>query len=331
MSGEDIPYQLRPNKFIDRRTFIELLSRLIVPRGIEKYIYVSMGGRHLIDHHAIYDQLGIRAQFSFDDNANEILRQKFNRPTGNTVCVVMNSADLPGEIDTIFQQFRSKRNLIVWLDFTTADRRTQLQEAIQTLVKLKHGDVFRITLNANAQTLGGGDEWKKAEAKSPQEYRADRLRAQIGELLPTEITTIGEQDLPKVLSQCVRLAAAEAERLQPGIRIEPVLITSYRDGQRMLTVTCSISEGDEEEEFPSAQFVKWEFACTGWDDIEFISAPQLSLKEQYRLDANLHRGSGRMLAALRFLPAKDEATSLEAIESYRAYHRYYPTFRHIED
>jgi hypothetical protein len=331
MSGEDIPYQLRPNKFIDRRMFVELLSRLIVPRGPEKYVYVSMGGRHLVDHHAIYNQLGIRAQYSFDTNANEISRQKFNRPTGNTICVVMNSADLAGKVDTIFQTFRSKKNLIVWLDYTSVDRRTQLQEMVQTVVKLKHGDVFRITLNANAQSLCNGDEWKKAGAANPAEYRAARLRAQVAEFLPTEVTSIVERDLPKVLARCVHLAATEAERLKPNLRVEPVLITSYRDGQRMLTVTCAASERDEKENFPGKLFGKWEFACTGWDDIQFISAPQLSLKEQYRLDTNLHRGSKSMLASLALLPAKDEASSLEAIESYRSYHRYYPTFRHVED
>lgn len=125
MSGQEIPYQLRPNKFIDRQLFIELLVRLIVPRGPEKYIYVSMGGRHLIDHHAVYNQLGIKAQYSFDRDANEVKRQQFNRPTGNTVCAELSSADLPLKLDEILRAFPSKRNLIVWLDYTGAERRTQ--------------------------------------------------------------------------------------------------------------------------------------------------------------------------------------------------------------
>ena len=105
MSGDDIPYQLRPNKFIDRQMFLELLSRLVAGRSPENYVYISMGGRHLVDHHAIYGKLGIRVLFSFDMNANEVARQNFNRPTGDTVCVEMHSANLPSEIDTIFQRF----------------------------------------------------------------------------------------------------------------------------------------------------------------------------------------------------------------------------------
>ena len=330
MSGDDIPYQLRPNKFIDRQMLLELLTHLVVPRGPEKYVYVSMGGRHLVDHYAIYNKLGIEALFSFDVSANEVARQKFNRPTGDTICVELNSSNLPSEIDAILERFPKKRNLIVWLDYTTADRRAQFQEAVQTLIRLKHGDIFRITLNANHQTLGGA-EWKENDAVGPAEYRADRLRLQIGEYLPTDVTTISDTELPAILARCIGLATDAAKALKPALRFTPVLITSYRDGTRMLTVTCAVSEVDHTEKFPIDVFGRWKFACRGWNDIQQIYAPVLSLKEQYRLDANLHYGAKRMLAALNFLPGKDETASLNAIKSYRSFHRYYPTFRHIED
>ena len=331
MTGESIPYQLRPNKFIDRQMFLELLSRLIVPRGLENYIYVSMGGRHLADHHAVYNRLGLKAQYSFDKSVNEVARQKFNRPTGASICAELNSADLPSELDNILHRFPARKNLIVWLDYTSAARRTQLQEAVQTLIRLKHGDVFRITLNANPQTLCGGDEWKRNGAESPGEYRAQRLRAQIPEFLPTEIVTISDADLPAVLAKCIELAANEAVRLQPKLRFRPVLITSYKDNTRMLTAACAMTELEERDLFPTKLFMRWKFACHGWHDVRFISAPVLSSKEQYKLDAYLHLGPKRMLKSLKFLPAEDENSSLEALKSYRSFHRFYPTFRNVED
>ena len=331
MSGADIPYQLRPNKFIDRQIFVEMLSRLIMPRGPEKYVYISMGGRHLVDHYAIYNRLGIQAQFSFDLDRNEVARQKFNRPTGATICEEMNSAALPTALDAILQKFPTKQNLIVWLDYTNTDRLSQLQEAVQTLVRLKHGDVFRITLNAHSQTLGTGDQWKGTGAQNPAEYRANRLREQVADLLPTNIVSIQEDELPSVLVKCVELAAQKAEALKVGLNVQPSLITTYRDGQRMLTVTCAISEDDATGQFPSSSFSRWKFACDGWDDLQVISVPILSPKEQYRLDALLHRGPKKTLAGLKFLPADDETASLVAIRSYKSFQRYYPSFRHVED
>jgi hypothetical protein len=331
MSGDDIPYQLRPNKFIDRQMFLELLSRLIAGRGPENYVYISMGGRHLADHHAIYGKLGIQALFSFDMNANEVARQKFNRPTGDMVCVEMHSANLPSEIDTIFQRFPRTQNVIAWLDYTSADRRAQFQEAVQTLVRLKHGDIFRITLNADIRSLSRGDEWRDKGFANPGGYRAERLRAQISEYLATGVTSISDSNFPNVLARCLGLATDAAQAEQPNLKFTPVLITSYKDGTRMLTVTCAVSEADKGDKFPNSHFRHWKFACRGWDDLKMIYAPILSLKEQYRLDVNLHRGAKRMLSGLKFLPAADQAASLQAIESYRLFHRYYPTFLHVED
>lgn len=331
MSGDDIPYQLRPNKFIDRQLFMELLSRLIVPRGPEKYIYVSMGGRHLIDHHAAYNQLGIEAQYSFDRNANEVERQRLNRPTGKTVCAQLDSADLPLKLDEILATFPRKRNLIVWLDYTGAERRTQFQEVVQTLVRLRDGDVFRVTLNASAGTLSKGDDWKTEGAPDPGKYRADRLREQIEEYMPTAVTSISDTGLGSTLAQCLELAVKAAEAQKTALRIKPALLTAYRDGARMLTATVAISESNAEIPFPPPAFSRWKYSCGGWDDIQEIYAPVLSTRERSRLDARLHGGATKMLDSLRFFPNKDRPRSLEALRSYREFHRFYPVFRSVEE
>jgi hypothetical protein len=243
----------------------------------------------------------------------------------------MNSSNLAAALDSILERFPSKRNLIIWLDYTGARRREQFQQTVQTLIRLRHGDIFRITLNANPQTLSSGSQWRKAGAVSPAAYRADQLRTQIQEFFPNHVDEIVDTTLPAVLAQCVRLATEAARTSMPNLRYTPVLITSYSDGTPMLTVTCAVADIDQRDRFPSQYFRRWKYACRGWDDIQTISAPVLSLREQYRLDANLHRGARRMLSALRFLPGEDEEASLNAIKSYKAFNRFYPTFRHIND
>jgi hypothetical protein len=99
----------------------------------------------------------------------------------------------------------------------------------------------------------------------------------------------------------------------------------------MLTVTCGVSESGHTDRFPTANFWRWRFACKGWDDIRSIYAPVLSTKEQNALDGRLHLGVNKMLAGLKFLPAETKPKSIEALASYRSLHRYYPSFRHVED
>ena len=284
---------------------------------------------HLVDHYAIYNKLGIKDLFSFDINENEVARQRFNRPTGNTLCVTLNSKDLPGEIDQIFEKYRSKSNLIVWLDFTSAKRRSQFQQAVETLVKLRHGDIFRITINASRSSLDG--DWKAEDADGPGEYRAEKLRSQIAEFMPSGISSIGEDELPSVLAKCMELVVSEASRRQPDLQFIPVLTTCYKDGQEMLTVTCVVVSSDAEEKWPAKLLSKWGFSSSGWDDLKRISVPVLSSREQHKLDPLIHRGAKGMLKALKFFPAKDEKASLDALNSYRQFHRYYPSFRHVED
>lgn len=330
MSGSDIPYQLRPSKFIDRQIFVELLGRLLQARGPEAYIYVSMGGRHLVDHYAVYKDLGIKAQFSFDNNKNQVARQAFNRPTDTTICAAMDSADLPSKLDEIAGKFPSKRNFIIWLDYTTTDHKAQLQEAEEVMARLRHGDVFRITMNADIKCLKQGSGTPAERAKKA----ADTLRSRLGGAnVPTSVTAINDDplSLAKVLAQCVALAASKAKLRRPDLNFVPVLTTSYADGLRMVTVTCAVSEKDHAETFPNSNFKRWTFARKTWEDIQDISVPVLSAKERFRLDANLKKPGKKMLSALRFLPAEDETTSLIELASYKKFQRFYPAFRHVDD
>jgi hypothetical protein len=328
MSGADIPYQLRPSKFIDRQMFVELLSRLVQVRGPENYIYVSMGGRHLVDHYAVYRELGIKAQFSFDSDENAVARQIFNRPTDATICGTMHSSALPSELDAITAKFPAKRNVIVWLDYTTTDRKLQLQEAEQTLIRLKHGDIFRITMNADIRNLKQGPAGGSANREV---FRANYLRDQIEDMMPTTITAIGDDDFPSVLAKCIELATLRAKTQVPLLDFRPVLTTCYADGQRMLTVTCAVSDSSQPELFPNVQFGRWQFASRNWEDIHDIAVPILSAKERFKLDSNLKKSAGKMLIALRFLPADDEPSSLAAVSNYKKFHRFYPAFRHVDD
>lgn len=329
MSGEDIPYQLRPNKFIDRKLFIELLGRVVSLRGAEKYIYASMGGRHLIDHLSIYRDLGIDAQYSFDLNENIVRRQMINRPSKKMHCEVLDASDFATKIDDIFTRFRRKSNLIVWLDYTSGDRTAQFQQAVEVMQKLNPGDIFRITLNAHHPTLCGGNEFKSEGFERPDVYRAVKLRRQLGAYMPVDCEEIDIDEVAPTLARCFGLAALAAERRSTNIKIVPALVTSYRDGMTMLTVTCVAAPLKGGENLINT-FKKWKFYSRNWTDIHTIKAPQFSLKEQSIIDSKLHDSPKNMLRSLSFLPSDDLPSSIDALKSYRKFHRFHPTFRHVD-
>ena len=330
MTGASIPYQLRPNKFIDRQLFIELLSRIVVPRGPERYIYVSMGGPHLVDHHTVYNEFGIDAQYCFDQDERVVARQRFNRPTRKTICEKISASELPARLDGLFQKFRGKKNLVVWLDYTGVNRGDQFQEAVEVLRRLRHGDVFRITLNANPSTLCSGDEWKNKNLTGPGECRAKKLSDQLGSYFPAGITKISEHEVLGVLINSFGLAASAAEMLTAGVRFRPALTTAYRDGQQMLTITCVAEDTRANDADLIRPLNRWKFVSKNWSDCHRIKAPFFSAREQSRIEGSLHQGPKKLLRALAFLPDEDETKSLEALLSFKKFHRFHPYFRNVE-
>lgn len=330
MSGEDLPYQLRPNKFIDRELFMDLLAQFLPERGANKYVYVSMGGKHLIDHRAIYRRVGVTNLFSFDLNAEVVARQNFNRPIDKAICNALKSSSLAGTLDTILQSFEGTSNLVVWLDYTSPhDRLSQFQELVEVATRLEPGDIIRITLNASTRTLEDESysSWREHGFFSPAAYRASRLRYQIGDYMPATLDAIGEDEFSSALCECLALAFSKAEGERKDIRFSPVLLTTYRDGQRMVTATCIVESASATT--PSTP-KNWLFAPNGWTDLTKISAPDLSVREKLKIDENLSKNPNDIIDQLGFLPAKTREKSLDAIQSYQRLHRYYPAFHNID-
>ena len=331
MSGQHLPYQLRPNKFIDRQLFIELLGRTIPRTGIEKYVYVSMGGKHLVDHKTVYRQLGIPHLFSFDFDQHTVERQNFNRPVSKAICEEMSSGSLAGRIDGILSHFRGTSNLIVWLDYTNPhERLSQLQEMIEVLGRLQPGDILRITLNASVGSLQKTTtSWKDDGCKSPQEYWLKRLKSQLGAFVPTGTKPFDAEGLPIVLAECIQLAASQAELTHDGAVFIPELITTYKDGQRMMTATVRAAH-PENGSSSLSELKNWKFRSKNWNDLTRIEVPELSTKERLKIDEHMHRPPNYILDRLKFLVADTHENSLRAIQNYKLLHRYYPNFQHFD-
>lgn len=148
MSGHDIPYQLRTNKFVERQLFLDILDAVRIWNGPRKYLYASMGGRFLEDFKIVNDRFAIEKMISIEGDETTNIRQKYNR-LGFIDCQKAKSGEFVDDLDRIIDKHPDER-FIVWLDFTEPKKRgKQLGEFQQLVSKLASGDVAKITLNAN--------------------------------------------------------------------------------------------------------------------------------------------------------------------------------------
>ncbi|MER8896076.1 O-methyltransferase [Mesorhizobium sp. M0676] len=322
------PFQLRPNKFVDRMMFVDLIGCAVGERGAKNYAYISMGATFLHDHHSVYRRIGIEKLFSFGRDADDIKRQMFNRPNDRMICSQMDSSDLHMHLD----ELRDGGSVVIWLDFMSSkERRSQLQQAEQILSRLDPGDLFRITLNAEYRKFGKYDENEKKKYPNLAAMAADKLKRQIKEYLPSVLESIGPRDLAPLLAGAVKMAAERALKHRPEIKIVPVLATSYADGDRMLTVTCAV-RARTEGRLPDA-YRNWKHISKDWNKIQMIDVPDLSLREKYFIDRRIKHSPVRIMSSLPFGPS-DNILAMDmkaAVESYRLLHRYYPTFYNFDN
>jgi len=217
-------FQYRPNKFVDRMLFLDLINRAVPERGAENYVYISMGAKFLQDHHSVYRRTGINSLISFDREVDDIKRQKFNRPTDKMVCEKMDSSDLPGRLNDI----RGNKNVIVWLDFMNPkELRLQLEQSQAVIERMVPGDMFRITMNARYKNFGNFNLDAQKKYKKKSNMVAAVLKERIEEYLPEGLQKVQESELSSVLANTLKYVSLSALGRRRNVEAVPVLSTTY--------------------------------------------------------------------------------------------------------
>lgn len=323
MSSSGRSYRLRPNKYVDREMFAELVALLVTGENAEDYVYISMGGNHLRDHVAIYRRAGLRNLYAFDLDRDVVDRQLFNRPFEGVVCETHPSGELPSRLDKIMQRFDAE-HAIIWLDYTRPKRLEQLREVQAIAEKLQIGDIVKVTMNADFRGLENYESQLTPEEKElPQGRRnAALLRRMLGTYLPRSISEVDYKEMVGALANCIRRACIRGVEGHPDDRRpRPVLLTKYHDTTDMLTVTVMMTDSNGLPECPKG----WVYAPDSWEEIEMIMAPDLSARERLALDQLMHRSPREVQEELGFV--LDEA----AVKAYSRYHRFYPSFQAVID
>ena len=102
MTGGNVAYHLRPNKYVERHLFAELLAKLCLNEPMN-YTYISMGGAYLEDHRLIHQTLGLKSLFSFEADQEIHKRQLFNQRPFCIKCIQKPISDFVDNLDGFLQ------------------------------------------------------------------------------------------------------------------------------------------------------------------------------------------------------------------------------------
>lgn len=333
MSGGSVPYNLRPNKFVERQLFVELLGKIVSTHSPDEFVYVSLGGPQLEDQRLIHHRLGIKNLVSLEESPAVYQRQLFNCRPSYIKCKNESTGDFISDLDQFIEEYY-KKTCIIWLDYTNCRRRDQLVEYQTLLGKLWIGDIVKITMNANAHTLSpreGEEPWNEVYKR-----RCAALRKQLDTYLPSSLPSeISHRTFPFILCESIKKASLNALRSKPELSPVPVAVFVYQDGQhQMLTFTvCIVSSKDVVRFCEDLCTRGWEYLpfsssdSPSWSTYTEIQVPNLTAKERLYIEQVLFSEDDEIVhEKLPFLLDEDKSVSLAMLREYARHYRRYPSY-----
>ena len=319
-------YHLRPNKFIDRHLFIQMLGGLRKIYPIEKYQYVGFGSFLFDDFKILHNNLGLSDMISLESDADICKRAEFNKPYK---CISVQNTT---SSDYIANAALEKAT-IFWLDYTApSELGSQLADFCTLVGKMKAGDIIRITLNANPSALDDGEP--KENDDQIHDGRLAKLKSLIDEYIPSDTAkeSMTYNGYPQLLLSCLRNAAGKT--LSPSQyqrrRLMPLFSSCYADGQQMITLTAIVIDNEYAEGRIKECLKLHDYVNCEWDSPCLIQAPELTAKETIHINNALPIKRSIKTIKDKYGFAFQNGASLEdAIMSYVKYYKYYPNFHHV--
>lgn len=312
-------YHLRPNKYVDRCLFVNVLERLNLHIELQKHRYIGFGSYLFDDFKLLHDRLNIDTMISLEADATIYSRAVFNAPYRCINVVNQTSTDF------ISGENWGEQGSIIWLDYVSPRSLGQQFNDIATLSNtILPYDILRVTFNANADTLGKIDKGLEA--------RFEKLKSRIGEHIPVGSTSdeCKKDTYPILLLKSLRVMLSKCFRETKYDKrfVLPLFSTIYQDGEhRMLTFTCVILDDHDEEEKIKSHFSDISYVNFEWEKPSLIKIPELTVREMVEINKLLPGSNAgeQLLKDFSFV----FGDNLEEIASYISFYKYYPSFQSV--
>ena len=290
-----------------------------------------MGAFPLEDHKQVHRILGIKKLLSFDYDGDVVARQIFNKPIDGCHCLQISSGDLISNLSGEMQKCGLKNTGVVfWLDYTDPKEiRSQLTEFQTLLDTLAVGDIVRVTVNAEVNSLSRDQNKTSPDYQTKLlQKRFDKIQERIGDYLPYSVSAgdMTESGLPTVYAKAFAEAARLAFPATNKTTFMPLSLVRYADGQQMLSLTGVIIERKNIEKFTKATLIKsWAFWSKDWESVHKLIVPSLTVRERLYLEKSVTSNSAAQIVKDIGFDKASGISMRDFLASYEKYYRFYPS------
>ncbi|WP_144528286.1 O-methyltransferase [Peribacillus simplex] len=306
-SYENINYQIRPAKAIERKMLCDSFRRLNEFALIESYTYVGFGSTFFSDFILFHKTLGISEMISIEHDEEKEERFQFNVP--------FNCIDwIPGTSNDVLPTLDWSNKAIVWLDYDDSFNLEMLEDIKYLTSSLVSGSMLIISCNVhfpNGKRLEMMKE--KLQEKMPEGLKEEDLD---GWNVAKETRKIILSEIEKTLYEKNTLKPADKKYV-----FKQLFNFCYKDGAKMLTFGGIVHEVDEENKFQKCNFQNLSFVKDD-ERLYKIEIPSLTYKEKRYLDTQLPCED---IGRLKAYGVRDSD-----VKKYAEYYRYFPNFAETE-
>ena len=317
MAADSINYQLRPNKNVERKMFIEMFRRLESQLPIRDYRYIGLGGLWFADFLLIHRELGLTDLISIEMRQPE--RAEFNRPFN---CVQVER----GETSLVLPDLDlGNRPAIIWLDYDSDLSGPALEDIAILASQAAAMSICIVTIQAH---IGQVSNVKGPAGEDLS--RLDALEYYAGDLVPDRLKNadITGSAFPGHLGEIMFGAFKHGLRTAARhMRFQPLLHIAYKDGAPMITVG-GLLHTDKDNAIRLSDDGSLPFWPPSTTKPYRIQVPLLTMREKAALDQMMPGDgppdAGDVERVLGF------RLSGQKLAAYRDFYRQYPMFAEYE-
>lgn len=317
-SFEEINYNIRANKSIERKMISEIVQKLSFFSDLENYRYIGLGSTYFTDFILFHKNLGINNMISIEKEESKKDRFEFNKPFS---CIDIEY----GDTSTVLPNLELDKNLnIIWLDYDGKIEDYVFSDLDSIVSNSLAGTMFLISVNVES-------------SPGTQESRMKDLIEKIGkQRIPARFTdqNLNNKNLPLVVYEMIDTQIRKSLLERTGgdsaiLDYNQIFHYLYKDGAQMLTVGGILFDNKQSSILKKINFSSIEH-CSDDEKPFKIKCPNLTYKEVNHLNnllpCELEISGNGFIKNKEF---KKLPLNHEDIKRFAEVYRYYPNYSEV--